>query len=169
MPSISPQRLRSARRLLQRWSSCWGIVGVERSITVVSDRRFKRTLGRCYPKRGVIKIHPDVSTAPHRTFAAVLCHEAAHLAVHRLFGRAVAPHGREWATLVEAAGFSPSTRLHLASPEQGPSSTRHTYLHVCPVCQGVWRAKRYVPNWRCPDCIANRLPGCLVVERVATS
>jgi hypothetical protein len=36
-----------------------------------------------------------------------LCHEAAHLAVHRLFGSKAAPSGKEWRILVRSAGSNP--------------------------------------------------------------
>jgi hypothetical protein len=57
----------------------------------------------------------------------VLCHELAHVAVYRLHGRAVRPHGPEWKGLVAAAGFKPRARFERAEgrfPTRGGTGRR---------------------------------------------
>jgi SprT protein len=154
--------------LLGKWSALWGLPGLEEGIRVSFSPHMQRSLGRCAPERGRISLHPALRTAPPERLAAVLCHEAAHVAAFVLYGRSVRPHGPEWAGLVSQVGFTPATRepaleaRRKALPEE-PS--RLEYEHRCPVCQAVRLAKRPVPRWRCAECVAAGLNGEMTITR----
>jgi predicted SprT family Zn-dependent metalloprotease len=53
----------------------------------------------------------------------VLCHELAHVAVYRLHGRSVRPHGPEWKRLVRQVGFGAATHVQ-GDRRVWPSSMR---------------------------------------------
>jgi SprT protein len=69
-----------------------------------------RSLGRCYPDRKLIRIARFVLDESEVVFQEVLCHEAAHVAAFHLHGQTIRPHGREWKTLIQIAGYPPSAR-----------------------------------------------------------
>jgi SprT protein len=97
----------------------------------------------------------------------VLCHELAHLAVHRLHGRSAKPHGPEWRALMQAAGYPPVTSLCRVVTDQSADRrlSPSQFEHRCPVCQMVRLARRRVSAWRCANCVAAGLPGELIVTR----
>jgi predicted SprT family Zn-dependent metalloprotease len=163
---LSAQRSRVARTLIRRLSTFWEMSDLEGELTVQLDTRLTRSLGRCRPAKGVITLHPELARAPNEVFATVLCHEAAHVATFRRFGRSAAPHGVEWKAFVKSAGFSPSRRLAFPSPLT-PPNRRSTYEHRCPVCQDVWYARRAMRHWRCPACTTQNLSGHLMIARLA--
>ena len=94
----------------------------------------------------------------------VLCHEAAHLAVHLLYGRAAAMHGPEWKRLVESAGYSARTGIHIPELVSGGTAPIR-YEYVCPTCHAKRLAKRRQPSWRCVACRQLGLDGRLVINR----
>jgi SprT protein len=100
----------------------------------------------------------------------VLCHEMAHLAVRKLHGRHVRPHGPEWRALLRSAGFEPRSRLPSPNGDPRPKRKRrapYVYLHRCPVCQRYRIARRLMSRWRCSDCVTSGLEGRLTVTRHA--
>jgi predicted SprT family Zn-dependent metalloprotease len=105
----------------------------------------------------------------------VLCHELAHIALHERHGRHARAHGKEWAALVRAAGFSPTARLDqrqtgsrvVPDSVSSPPQPRAIYRHRCPVCQMERRARRPVRRWLCRGCIEAGLEGNLEIERLA--
>jgi predicted SprT family Zn-dependent metalloprotease len=70
-----------------------------------------RSLGRCQPEQKRIRLASWLREAPGELLAEVLCHEAAHVAVHELHGRGCRPHGSEWKSLMRAAGYDARTRI----------------------------------------------------------
>jgi len=101
----------------------------------------------------------------------VLCHEAAHLAVHVLHGLKARPHGAEWARLMRIAGFEPRVRFDPARLTSGLRSwvrAGTAYDHRCPVCGASRMAGRPVRNWHCRRCADAGLGGVLeIVSRPA--
>jgi SprT protein len=162
---LSAQQRRAARRLLRKWSSRWGVEDLDRDVQVGFDPRLTRSLGRCRPRERRITLHCDLMGAPPGLFATVLCHEAAHVVAYDLFGRAARPHGPEWSSLVETAGFLPTHGVVHPSRKAKATISRRVYRHSCPVCQETWLARRPVRAWRCPNCISNGLQGELMIER----
>jgi SprT protein len=167
-PGTTPAATARASRLLRKWGPCWGLPGIEAVVTVSFSRRLRRSLGRCTPARGHIVLNVWLTSGAPRRFAAVLCHEAAHVAAFLLYGRAIRPHGSEWAALVRAAGYSPELRTavprSIAAPRREMRRpTLYRMEHRCPVCQSMRWARRPMPGWRCTDCLAAGLDGAMII------
>jgi len=93
------------------WAEAWGVPGLEARISVGFSTRMTRSLGRCQPEQKRIRLASWLREAPAELLAEVLCHEAAHVAVHELHGRGCRPHGSEWRALMRAAGYDARTRI----------------------------------------------------------
>jgi ribosomal protein L37AE/L43A len=167
-------------KLMRPWARRWDLPGLEHALHVRFDARLRRSLGRCQPREGRISLHPSLGSAPRRSLAQALCHEAAHVAAYLLHGRHVRPHGAEWSALVSAAGYAPirhatastfgvsipgSSRRQNDSNHGDSRTSRLTVVHRCPVCQSVRLARRPVRGWRCAECVAAGLDGRLVITR----
>jgi hypothetical protein len=95
-----PEGLRSRAR---RWGELWGVPDLADSVTVELSRRFRSSLGLCRPVEGRVRLAAHLANGRPELLEEVLCHELAHVAVYRLHGRSVRPHGPEWKGLVRAA------------------------------------------------------------------
>ncbi|MBX6363591.1 MAG: SprT-like domain-containing protein [Gemmatimonadetes bacterium] len=177
------------RALLTAWAAAWGDAGLTDAVAISFSPRLRRSLGRCRPATGRITLRADLRDGPAARLAEVLCHEAAHVAVHRRHGRAARPHGPEWRALVEAAGYEPRrlgvdapndragapTRSAAAEPVRAlgtpPTAAppaprrRYRYEHRCPVCHTVRWARRPVRTWRCAECLDAGLAGERLITR----
>jgi predicted SprT family Zn-dependent metalloprotease len=164
------QELLDLRRLLAQWSEVWEVLGLEQRLEVTFSGRFRRSLGRCVPAAGEIRLAAFLLTGPPAVLCEALCHEAAHAAVYELYGRGPTPHGEEWRALMRAAGFEPRAKVP-ASLLPEPVVRRHhresLWEHRCPICQASRVARRRVPRWRCAVCRAAGLEGELITTRVA--
>ena len=130
------------------------------------NTRLKATLARWVASGDVIELNPSAANRSAKERREIICHEAAHRAVHNLYGRSARPHGPEWRALVEAAGFEARTTLFRCGELRRRASSALVYRHVCPVCHFSKRAKRRIARWRCPECHAIGLEGKLHVERI---
>ena len=153
---------------MEAWSKLWDLPELSESVSVVFSRRLTSTLARCRPAEGRIVLRADLRDAPARRLDEVLCHELAHVAVHRLHGPSAKPHGPEWQALVRAAGFQPRIRTRDAS--HGKRNARRAaagriWEHRCPVCQSVRTARRPMTAWRCAECLDAGLDGALIITR----
>src|SRR5680860_147490 len=140
-------------KLLSSWGSLWGLQNFQHDVTVSFSNRLKTSLGRCRPAESKITLRANLRAGPKPVLAEVLCHEAAHIAAHKLYGPQATPHGLEWKALVVAAGFEPRTRARpgvAAKPRKARSGLLE-FKHRCPVCQSVRFARRPMPSWRCED------------------
>ena len=160
-----PDTLRSRVR---EWGDLWGVPGIADRVTVEFSRRFRSSLGQCRPTEGRIRLAAHLEQGNEDLLEEVLCHELAHLAAHRLYGRRIRPHGREWKALVAAAGFEPRARFR---PEEGrfpprPLKPRARWEHRCPVCHTAHLAGRPVRKWRCAKCCRAGLSGKLIITRI---
>ena len=140
------------RKLLLRWARIWETANLAEQAQIEWSTRLTRTLGRAYPQEMLIRLNARLREPQYATILKeVLCHEAAHLAVHILHGRDAAMHGLEWKRLVEVAGYTPRTGIHIpALVSRGDSPIR--YEHTCPICHAKRFAKRRQPSWRCVAC-----------------
>jgi len=144
----------------------WKVSGL-RTLKVVANPALTRTVARYIPATRTVEFKVALATRPDAEQREALCHEAAHAVVWDRFGQAAKPHGREWAQLVQTAGFEPVASLVRCDGVVAPSrATAMRYLHSCPVCHFSARAGRRMSKWRCPDCIGVGLPGILTIERL---
>jgi predicted SprT family Zn-dependent metalloprotease len=156
---------------MNQWGRLWGIPNFGSDVLVVFSKRLRTTLARCRPAERRIVLREDLSRAARARLTEVLCHEAAHVAVHKVYGHRAKPHGAEWKRLVCLAGFRPTIR----SQDVGLNSKRRThrtsliYQHRCPVCQMMRMARRAVPTWRCSECLDAGLGGVLIITCVDPS
>lgn len=173
---------RDFRALVAPWAATWGLPGLDAELSIALSTRLRSTLGRCRPAAGRITLRADLVDGPSERLREVLCHEAAHVAAFRLFGRRARPHGPEWRGLVAAVGFSPRVRapalVQEAASAEGPDSKRldggrapaenrptRSYEHRCPVCHTARFARRPVLRWRCAECLDAGLEGGLLITR----
>ena len=152
------------RKLVRRWAKIWKTAALAEQTQIEWSSRLTRTLGRAYARQMLIRLNARLREPQYATILKeVLCHEAAHLAVHILYGRDAAMHGLEWKRLVELAGYTPRTGIHI--PElvsRGTSPIR--YEHVCPTCDAKRFAKRRQSSWRCVACRRLGLDGKLIIH-----
>jgi predicted SprT family Zn-dependent metalloprotease len=163
-PVIEPYR-----ETVSVWTEAWRLPGLLDQVRIEFSSRMRTSIGLCYPERSLIRLHPVVRELDEPLFLEILCHELAHVAVHRLFGRGARPHGREWAALLESSGFPARTRLPQGTifSTERQRATRKTILwhHRCPGCQAARTARRPVYTWRCVHCRNNGRSGKLEIER----
>jgi len=152
----------------QEWAEIWGLPGLTESVTVEFSRRFRSSLGRCRPAQGRIRLAAHLEKGNADLLEQVLCHELAHVAVYRLHGRRVRPHGLEWKNLVSAAGFEPRARFPRAEGRfpPRPLKPRARWEHRCPECEAMREAGRPIRNWRCAECRKAGLRGALIITRL---
>jgi predicted SprT family Zn-dependent metalloprotease len=154
---------------LAEWTALWGMPELVDQVQIEISGRLRTSIGLCYPERSLIRLHPVLREVDESLFLEILCHELAHIAAHRKYGRQIRPHGRAWAELVETAGFRARARLPhgtiFMTPEQ--RATRKTVLwhHRCPRCNAARTARRPVYTWRCTTCRSRGNTGKLEIVR----
>ncbi|MEZ4416163.1 MAG: SprT family zinc-dependent metalloprotease [Gemmatimonadota bacterium] len=156
--------------LVRQWGRRWGLPDLADHLSVRFSDRMTRSLGRCRPASGRVRLAAHLQDGPAALLEEVLCHEVAHVAVHQLQGRGSPPHGPIWRELVEAAGYPARMRAPATSTATAPSrptGPRPRYVHRCPVCHTERMARRPVPEWRCAECLAAGLDGRLEITRLA--
>jgi predicted SprT family Zn-dependent metalloprotease len=156
------------RSLIAHWGAAWGLPDLADQVSISFSRRLTKSLGRCRPSTGRVTLRADLKQENPERLAEVLCHEVAHVAAFRLFGRAAAPHGAKWKQLVASAGYPPEVRARDVTPSQSPvhqPSPTLPYEHRCPVCQNVRYSRRPVGRWRCAECLDAGLSGEFVIIR----
>lgn len=89
------------------WTRLWGVPGLEERLDIRFSGRLLRSLGRCNPSRGLIRLKPRLAVGDDALLREVVCHEVAHAAVFAIHRRRVRPHGKEWGALMRAAGYRP--------------------------------------------------------------
>jgi predicted SprT family Zn-dependent metalloprotease len=152
------------------WSRVWGVADLRDMVRVELSHRMRSSLGGFYPQERLIRIADTLLEAPAHLLHEVLCHEAAHTAVHVLHGDRARSHGREWRELMRAVGLEPRVRIpreELAQAAQRAARKRWVWRHRCPVCRAQRLAGRPVRQWRCGPCRAAGGRGELVITRVA--
>lgn len=156
------------RFVISQWAVVWGTKSLEDRVSVVFSPRIVKSLGRCDLKNKTIKLNSILKERRGKILLEVLCHEAAHIAVHEKYGPS-SPHGEEWRQYVRQAGFVPHVTASLRGLDP-PTATRKTpsalYEHRCPVCQMTRTSSRPVSRWRCAACVEVGLDGRLIVERI---
>jgi predicted SprT family Zn-dependent metalloprotease len=157
------------RECVAGWGWRWGLPDLAARVRVVPGPRMRRSLGRCEPATGLIRLHARLWDEPGELFREVLCHEVAHVAVLRLHGAGVRPHGVEWMELMRRAGFEPRATVAvggLSGALREAARPAWVYEHRCPACGARRHAGRVVRNWRCRRCRDAGRPGRLEITRL---
>jgi len=150
-----PRKPFNYTQVLSDWASSWRTPQLPGRVVVIFSRRMTKSLGRVHPKTGQVRLNCRLKKAPRKFLLEVLCHEAAHVAVHLLHGTNAKPHGREWQELVRIAGYQPSTKLGheaLMTPKvcKSPAISRHRYR--CRICQCDYFVRRKSSRLHCNLC-----------------
>ena len=147
----------------------WSLPQLGDDTRIEFSKRMTKSLGRCYPARGLVRLNDRLREAPTPLLREVLCHELAHLAVYLSFGTGTRPHGPEWQKLVRQAGYVPTRRaprLIGTAPPKASSKRAALYEHRCPVCQSIRMARTSTRRWLCAECVADGLSGVLQVSKI---
>jgi len=167
--TMDPDGLEARRGSIVRWSRLWGLPRLGHEISLRTSSRLQRSLGSYCARRAEITVAAWLLEGPTDLLEEVLCHEAAHAAVHLAHGTGVRPHGPEWRAFMALAEMPARVRMP-ASDLIGfrkPASTKaRVWEHRCPVCQATRFAKTRVTRWRCRLCREAGHSGELLVERV---
>lgn len=154
--------------VLEVWSDKWKTPWLAKAVKLDFSTRLTKSLGRCTPFSKEIRLSRELIHRDKRALLLeVLCHEAAHIINYAHHGRLVKPHGEEWQTLVKIIGYQPHRKIPIKQIEEipRPSNPSTVYEHRCPVCQNVRYSKKPIKRWRCGVCLANGLPGDLVITK----
>jgi SprT protein len=153
-------------KLAKRFLSLWG-ASADLEPTYVPTSGL-RSLAEAIPSRRLIRYDPTLEAHP-QLLIEVMCHELAHVVAHEIYGPDVEPHGPEWASLVRAAGYEPTTHFRVPGQPLRPldrKKQRVRYVHRCPVCHSTRSAAAPQTRWRCGPCQAAGLAGNLEIESV---
>jgi len=164
-PKASLQKFLSSHMhaLLRAWTIDPDNCGV----VVEFSNRLSRSLGRCDPAKGVIRLADFLKSQPREIVSEALAHELAHWAARRIHGPKIRPHGPEWRELMQMAGFEPRVRIPLSDQVQDEQAQAALqYVHTCLICHATRVASRPVKNWRCPNCYAAGLSGEFSVHTI---
>ncbi len=130
----------------------WAAPQVEGAWRVEYNRRMRTRAGVAYLEALRVELNPRLlKTYPDRV-RECLCHELAHLVVHRLYGRRARAHGKEWAALMRAAGFEPRRTHDFDVRPFRQKRPRYLYLHECVRCRRGWFARKVRRDLSCPHC-----------------
>ncbi len=170
MQSVDPIRIRALRHAIVGWARLWGVPELEREVTLRTSSRFRRSLGSYRPRRAEITLAAWLVDGPGPLLNEVLCHEAAHAAVHFTYGERTKPHGTEWREFMAKADAPARVRIpvsELPEAQRNALASSRVWEHRCPVCQATRLARTRVTGWRCGRCREDGLSGKLIVERVS--
>lgn len=170
MAELDSRNLESLHARLTAWATLWETPLLAKSIGLRTSTRLRRALGTYNSTRSQITLARWLlDDAPHPLLDEVLCHEAAHAAVHLTRSHRTRPHGREWRGFMLAAGFEPRVRI----PERlMPKGVRAAiaagkrWEHRCLRCQAVRMARVRVTRWRCRRCVEAGGSGRLGIRRM---
>jgi len=108
------------REDVEGWMRLWGVPGLEERLDIRYSGRLTRSLGRCHPAHGLVRLKRSLADGDPALLREVVCHEVAHAAVFAIHRRRVRPHGKEWGALMRAAGYRARATYRLnAAPVRG--------------------------------------------------
>jgi predicted SprT family Zn-dependent metalloprotease len=167
--AVDPERIQALKGSVARWARLWQVPRLVSDVALRTSSRFRRSLGSYRASRAQITLAAWLVDGPADLLEEVLCHEAAHAAVHLVHGGRVRPHGPEWRDFMARAGVLARVRIPASEiPDLGQARLTDARLweHRCPVCQATRFAKTRVTRWRCSRCRGEGRSGELVIERV---
>jgi len=111
-----PDICESLRNDALMWCRRWQDERLAYECAIRWSGRMVRSLGRAYSRRGLIRLHCGLAERGCEVLLReVLCHELAHIAVHRRFGDRVRPHGKAWQECLRSVGFDPRVTIPVES------------------------------------------------------
>ena len=162
---MNADELSRCPKLVRRWARKWDVPELADEIRYEWSTRLRRSLGRAYPERNLIRLSSLLKDAKYAPlFDEVLCHEAAHVAVFHTFGNQAASHGPEWEHLVRIAGYEARSSHKTDSLTELQNADCIRYDHLCPICQATRTAKCPQTKWRCVACQNAGLEGALIIQ-----
>jgi len=149
------------------WIRQWRVPTLLPQISLRRNDSLRTTIARWRENEKCLELGPRFFRMRRRQ-DEIVCHELAHAAARRIYGKGVSPHGAEWRALIAAAGYLPSVTFTAAKPNSQVSRrARGTWHeHRCPVCHAVRFALKRMPQWSCPECVEHGLPGLLEIAKV---
>ncbi|MBW2273116.1 MAG: SprT-like domain-containing protein [Deltaproteobacteria bacterium] len=85
-PAVAASTLADLHREeLLCWSTCWGLPDLGARVRIEVSGRLTRSLGRCEPAKGEIRIARWLREEAPELLPEVLCHELAHVAAYELY------------------------------------------------------------------------------------
>lgn len=151
---------------LSEWAAIWHVPDLRDRVRVEPTTRLRRSLGRCMPGSGRIRIQRALLDGSETLLREVVCHEAAHAAAHLLHGARIKPHGAEWRRLMAEAGYRPRVRIaldDLPPALRDAARPKKVWRHACAVCGAFRDAGRPVRAWRCRGCYEGGRDGRLEI------
>jgi len=107
-----PDLCQSLRGDAISWCKHWQDERLAHECLVRWSGRMVRSLGRAYSRQGLIRMNCGLAQSGcEALLREVLCHELAHVAVHRRFGDRVQPHGAPWRHCMRLVGFEPRVTI----------------------------------------------------------
>jgi predicted SprT family Zn-dependent metalloprotease len=153
---------------LRRSFRAWGLPGLAREVRFEYSRRLRRSLALCYEDRLLIRLHISLARpANGELLREIVCHEAAHIAARKLYGRNVPPHGPEWSALVDRMGYLPRLDFRTPHERRGRDGRRLppvVFEHACDSCRVVRVSSTPDRRWRCARCISVGRSGRLEIR-----
>jgi len=98
------------------WCRHWQDERLAHECVVRWSSRMIRSLGRAYGSRGLIRMNAALANSDCEVLLReVLCHELAHIAVHRRFGSLTRPHCASWRHCLRSVGLEPRVTIPVES------------------------------------------------------
>jgi len=135
----------------ERCGHIWELPDLARRVTIGYNPRLRTTLGRAMLEDNRVELNVHLLRAHPEELLVTLVHELAHLAVRMRYGN-VPPHGREFKTLMGAAGISAAATHKLDTEKLGLRRRRYSYLHRCSDCGMMFIAGKPRRNCYCKAC-----------------
>ncbi len=135
--------------LAVRLGALWAAGPLMSRTTIRYNPRMRSAAGRAFLEDHRVELNPRLLAAHPEQLIPTLIHELAHVVVHARYGR-VAPHGREFKTLMAAAGVT-GKATHSMNVEP-LRRRRYLYLHRCPSCGQTFIARKPRRDCYCTAC-----------------
>ena len=163
--------LAALQQALGNWTRIWCYPSNAPAIRYEVTERLTRSLGRCKQHEALIRLNRILLMRQNRQILfETLCHEAAHIAAHYLYGTRAKPHGAEWQSLLKLAGLEPRTAINagdIVGLNEPSNRDGSLYQYHCPTCGMLHRARFRTSRLRCRGCVDAGRSGVLTVTRVA--
>jgi len=151
----SPDQPLPGGRVLQavarRCGEMWRLPDLGSSVRVGYNPRMRTTLGRAMLTEGRVELNTRLLREHPDQLLPTLVHELAHIATHRRYGR-VAPHGREFKTLMAVMGMTGEATHELPVAHLRQKRRKYIYIHRCSECGGTFPARKVRRDTYCAKC-----------------